>query len=455
MTQSADRESLKRDLEHLFLDMTQMKSFRENPTIIQKAAGLSVTDMEGKEYLDGLSGIWVVNIGHGNRAVIEAMTEQLQRFTFSMPIGTTNEPAIRLARLLADITPPELTTVKLLNSGSEATEAALKLARQYHLQTGHPRKTKVISRYMSWHGATLGALSMSGTTGLMTPFEPLLGGCVHVPPPYCYRCPYLMHYPECNVACARIIARTIEWEGPETVAAVIVDPVMVSAGVLVPPPEYLEIVRGICDETDTLLIFDEVITGFGRIGKMFAMDTYEVVPDIMAMAKGMGSGYAPLAGIIASKRVADAFWGEEEEHVEFMHGHTFGANPLSSVAGLANIQQMLDNDMIGNAGRVGAYLQDRAQSLYSHRMVGDVRGVGLMLGVELVSDRETRQPFPSHIQPGLMVQRAAKARGLLMRASPGWVALGPPLITTEDDVDRMLGIVDAAIEEVEAEILPA
>lgn len=454
MASSVDKESLKRDLKHLFLDMTQMKSFQENPTIIHKAKGLIVTDIDGKDYIDGLSGIWVVNIGHGNQAVIDAMTEQLRRFTFSMPIGTTNEPAIRLARLLADITPPELTTVKLLNSGSEATEAALKLARQYHLQTGNPRKTKVISRYMSWHGATMGALSMSGTTGLRTPFEPLLWGCVHVPPPYCYRCPYGLRYPECDEACAHVIERVIEWEGPETVAAVIVDPVMVSAGILVPPKEYLPIVREICHKTNTLLIFDEVITGFGRTGKMFAMDTFGVVPDIVAMAKGMGSGYAPLAGIIASQSVADAFWGEEDEHREFMHGHTFGANPLSAIAGLVNIQQMLEHNMIENAGRVGAYLQEQAQRLYAHRMVGDVRGVGLMLGVEFVADRETRRPFPAHVKPGLLVQRAAKARGLLMRASPDWVALGPPLITTEADVDTMLEIVDAAIEEVQAEILP-
>jgi adenosylmethionine-8-amino-7-oxononanoate aminotransferase len=448
MSRDPTRDEMKEDLRHLFLDQTQMESFRRDPVIIREARGLIVTDTENKRYIDGLSGIWVVNIGHGNEVVIDAMIEQLKRFTFSMPIGTTNEPAIKLARLLADITPHALTTVKLMNSGSEATEAALKLARQYHLQTGHPRKTKVVSRYLAWHGATLGALSMSGTAGLKTPFEPLLGGILHVPPPYCYRCPYGLTYPQCDVTCARVIERVIEWEGWDTVAAVIVDPVMVSAGILVPPKEYLQIVREICDRTNALLIFDEVITGFGRTGKLFAMDTFGVVPDIVCMAKGMGSGYAPLAGIIATQKVADAFLSTTEEHVQFMHGHTFGANPLSAAAGLAVIGQMLDGGMLANAERVGAYLQERAKSLYKHSIVGDVRGVGMMLGVEFVADRASRTPFPADAEPGLKVQTAARKRGLLMRANAPWIALGPPLITTERDVDGMLAIVDASIAEV-------
>ena len=452
MTTDDDHADLKKDLEHLFLDMTQMKSFRQDATIIRHGDGLIVTDTVGNQYIDGLSGIWVVNIGHGNQAVIDAMTKQLQRVTFNMPIGTINEPAIRLARLIADITPAPLTTVKLVNSGSEATETALKLARQYFLQMGHPRKTKIISRYLSWHGATMGALSMSGTTGLKTPFEPLLGGCLQVPPPYCYRCPYGLRYPDCDVACARMIEKVIDWEGPQTVAAIIVDPVMVSAGILVPPDEYLPILRDICDRTNTLLIFDEVITGFGRVGKLFAMEVFGVVPDIVAMGKGMSSGYAPLAAIIASQRIADAFWGKPDEHLEFMHGHTFGANPLSSTAGLASIQQMLAHDMLEHAERVGKHLQQQAQNLCRHKMVGDVRGIGLMMGVEFVTDRQTRESFPAEVKAGLKVQDACKRRGLLLRANPDWIALGPPLISTQVDIDRMLEIIDACIEQVQEEI---
>jgi adenosylmethionine-8-amino-7-oxononanoate aminotransferase len=452
MARRTEKETLVRDLEHLFIDNSQTKSIQRAPTIIREGHGLIVTDIDGKDYIDALSGIWVVNTGHGNQAVIDAMKEQLDHLTFSYPIGTQNAPAIRLAKLLSEIMPEPLTTVKLIDSGSEATETALKLARQYHQQTGHPRKVKVISRYLSWHGATMGALSMSGIPSLRSPFEPLLNGCVHVPPPYCYRCPYGLAYPGCGVACGRAIERFIEWEDPETVAAVIVDPVMVAPGVLVPPKEYLPMVREICNRHNVLLIFDEVITGFGRTGKLFAMNTFDVIPDIVALAKGMGSGYAPLAATVCSRTVAAAFWGEEEEHVQFMHGHTFGGNPLSSTAGLANITQMLQCGMIENAGRVGAYLQKRAQDLYRHPIVGDVRGVGMMMGAELVADRHTREPFPAGVAPGLKVLTGCKRRGLIMRGNPDWIAVGPPLITTEADIDRIFEIMDGSITDVEAEL---
>ena len=451
MSASNEKESLKNSFGHLFDAMGHLEAFRRDPTIIGEGQGLIVTDLDGTEYIDGLSGIYVVNIGHGNQAVIEAMSEQLKRLSFSWPAGTLTEPAIRLAQLLSDITPPQLTTVKLVTGGSEATDIALRLVRQYFLQTGHPRKTKTISRYLSWHGSTMGALSLGGTTAWKQPYEPLLGGCQHVPPPYCYRCPYGLTYPNCDVACARVIEKIIEWEGSETVAAVLVDPVMCSAGVVVPPKEYLKIVREICDRTNTLLIFDEVITGFGRTGKMFAMDTFDVVPDVVAMAKGISSGYAPLAAVIASQTVADAFLGEEKG---FATGHTFGGNPLSATAGIANITQILEGGLVENAARVGAYLEQQAQTLYKYEMVGDIRGVGLLMGVEFVADRDTRQPFPSDVKPGQMVQAAAKGRGLLMRANPGWFGLAPPLITTESDVDKMMEILDASIEEVQAEILP-
>ena len=435
--------------QHLFAARARETDIQRDPIVVRESDGITITDVKGREYLDGLSGIWVVNIGHGNQVLIDAMTNQLRRFSFSWPEGTLNEPAIQLAQLLADITPEQLTTVKLLNSGSEATEAAMKLARQYFFHTGHPRKTKIISRYLSWHGSTMGALSMGGTTGWKEPFGPFLGECRHVPPHYCYRCPYGLTYPECDVACARVIGNVIEWEDPETVAAVIVDPVMVSAGILVPPREYLEILREICHRTNTLLIFDEVITGFGRTGKMFAMDTFDVVPDIVAMAKGMSSGYAPLAGIIASQTLAEAFSGEEKA---FDHGHTFGGNPVSAAAGVANITEILKRNLIENATTVGAYLQQQGRSFHAFPMVGDVRGVGMILGVEFVADRDTRASFPEQTAPGLRIQAACQRRGLLIRASPNWIALAPPLITTEPEVSKMLEIIADSIQEVQTEI---
>jgi adenosylmethionine-8-amino-7-oxononanoate aminotransferase len=450
MSTEGNKKSLISDAQHLFAARGHDDATRHAPTIVREADGIRVTDMEGHRYLDGLSGIWTVNIGHGNRAVIEAMTEQLQRVSFSWPEGTLSEPAIQLGRLLAEITPPELTTVLLVNSGSEATEATLKLVRQYWLHMGRPRKTKILSRYLSWHGSTMGALSMGGTTPWKEPFGPFLGECRHVPPPYCYRCPYGLTHPICDLACARVIENVIEWEDPETVAAVILDPVMISAGILVPPEGYLPVVREICKRSGTLLIFDEVITGFGRTGEMFAMDTFGVVPDIVALAKGMSSGYAPLAGIVAAERVAGEFWGEGKA---FRHGHTFGGNPVSATAGVANITQILEGGLIDKARRVGAYLQQEGQALREQSIVGDVRGVGLLLGAELVADVRSRAHFPAEVAPGVRVQAAARRRGLLLRASPNWIGLAPPLITKESEINEMLDIVLRSIEEVQGEVL--
>ena len=450
MSAESNKASLIQDTQHLFEARGHDEVARQTPTIVGEAGGIRVTDVEGRSFMDGLSGIWTVNIGHGNRAVIEAMTEQLQRFSFSWPEGTLSEPAIRLGQLLAEITPPVLTTALLVNSGSVDTEATLKLARQYWLHRGHPRKTKILSRYLSWHGSTMGALSMGGTTPWKEPFGPFLGECRHVPPPYCYRCPYGLTHPACDLACARVIENVIEWEDPETVAAIILDPVMVSAGILVPPEGYLATVRDICQRTGTLLIFDEVITGFGRTGEMFAMDTFGVVPDVVALAKGMSSGYAPLAGIVAAERVAAEFWGEDKA---FRHGHTFGGNPVSATAGVANITQILEGGLVNHARRVGAHLQQQGQELLRQSLAGDVRGVGLILGAELVADRERRTRFPAEVAPGLRIQASAKRRGLLLRASPNWIALAPPLITTKSEIDEMLGIVQASIKEVQAQVL--
>lgn len=448
MLTATEKQSLIEDSQHLFIARSHPEPFRRDPVIIHAGEGLTVTDVDGNTYIDALSGIWVVNIGHGNPAVTEAMTEQLQRLTFSWPAGTLNEPAIRLARLLSNITPPELTTVRLANSGSEATELALRLTRQYFRQTGQPRKVKVISRHLSWHGSTLGALSMGGMAPWKAPFAPLLGECLHVPPPYCYRCPYGLRVPACDLTCARVIERVIEWEDPDTVAALIVDPVMISGGILVPPNQYLHVLREICDRNEVLLIFDEVITGFGRTGQMFAMDTFSVTPDVAVMAKGMSGGYAPLAGIIASESIADAFWGSENG---FASGHTFGGNPLSATAGIANIEQIQERGLVQRAGQIGGYLQERGQSLRELAMVGDVRGVGLILGVEFVADRDSRDPFPAGIEPGLKVQSAAMRRGMLIRANPHWVALAPPIVASETDIDRMLKILEASIEEIQSE----
>ena len=434
----------------LLLDFQQMSEYVNDPLIIERAEGVRYWDVRGKEYLDGISGIYVVNVGHRNPRVVAAIKQQLDTLSFAPPLHAANPAAIRLASLLAEIAPGDLKTVKLLSGGSEATEVAIKLSLQFHRQTGNPAKYKIISRYKGYHGATLGALGATGTSRRRKVFEPLLPNFLRVHPPHCYRCPYEKTYPDCEVYCARTVEQTIEMEDPSTVAAVIVEPITNTGGIITPPPEYFPILRRVCDRHNVLLIFDEVITGFGRTGEMFAAQTFQTVPDLICAGKGMGSGYGPLAAVLVSNRVAAAFWGPQEAELEFAHGHTFGGNPLSAAAGVASILEILERGLLDNCRRMGAYLRQKLEALAPYRIVGEVRGRGLMLGVELVRNPETREPFPPAWNVGGRIAKAALRHGLIIRADQDWFALAPPLIVTPEDIDEMLVRLEAAIEEVMA-----
>jgi len=439
-------------LKHIVLDLRQMKAFIEDPLVITRADGVWYEDVHGKRYLDGLSGIFVVTVGHNNRRVIEAIQAQLAQLEFSPPLHSTNPPAIQLANKIAAITPGDLNTVKLVSSGSEATESAMKMARQYHRQTGHPQKYKIISRYWGFHGSTFGALSATGTTRRKWMFEPLMQGFVHVWPPTCYRCPFGLAYPACGVRCATIIEDTVEMEAPETVAAVILEPIGNTGGIVTPPPEYLPIVRQICDRHDVLLIFDEIITGFGRTGQMFAAQTFNTLPDILCMGKGMSSGYAPLAGIAFRDHVAAAFWGEEQDDVEFAHGHTYGGNPVACAAGLASIAEIEERDLPRRARELGARLWRRLEGLQDLGIIGEIRGKGLLLGVEFVQDPSTKEKFPDDVKFGLQVGKQALQNGLLLRFDPDWIAFAPPLVISEAELDQMMDIFTQSVRQVLARV---
>ncbi|NLG27205.1 MAG: aspartate aminotransferase family protein [Chloroflexi bacterium] len=431
------------DLSHIVLDLRQMKDFCREPLVVERADGVWYWDSAGNRILDCLSGIFVVNVGHNNRRVIEAMKAQLDRLAFSPPLHATNPPAVELAKLVAEITPGDLNTIKLLSGGSEATEAAMKLARQYHRQTGNPWKYKVIARYLGYHGATMGALGATGTAKRKVVFEPALEGFLHVPPPTCFRCPYGLCYPGCDILCARAFETVIEGEGSSSVSSVILEPIGNTGGIVTPPAEYLPIVRDICDRHQVLLIFDEIITGFGRTGQMFAAQTFGVTPDILCMGKGMSSGYAPLAAIAFGDRVAAAFWGEEG--TEFAHGHTFGGNPLSSTAGLVSIREIIDRDLCRRARAVGAYLRQRLAHIEALGVVGEIRGKGLLLGIEFVRDLATKAQFDNRF--GVCVGKRALQKGLLLRFDPHWIAFAPPLIITEEQIDLAVEILADSIRE--------
>jgi len=438
-------------LRHIMLDLRQMKSFIADPLVMARADGVWYEDVHGKRYLDGLSGIFVVTVGHNNRRVIEAMRQQLDQVAFTPPLHATNVPAVRLAEKLAEITPGDLNTIKLMSSGSEATEAAMKMARQYHRQTGHPQKYKIISRYWGYHGATFGALSATGTVRRKWMFEPTLQGFVHVWPPTCYRCPFGLSYGSCGIRCATIVEDTILLEGPETVAALILEPIGNTGGIVTPPPEYLPLLREICDRYHVLLIFDEIITGFGRTGQMFAAQTFGVLPDLLCMGKGITSGYAPLAALACRDHVAAAFWGEDEDQIEFADGHTYGGNPLSCAAALASINEIVERDLPQRARDLGGQLLHRLEAVQDLGVVGEIRGRGLLIGVELVKDRRTKEQFPAGAKLGLRIGRRALEKGLILRYDPDWIAFAPPLVMSDAELDLMMDIFTESAREALAE----
>ena len=427
----------------------QMAEWAQHPLIMARADGVHYWDVNGKRYLDGLSGIYVASLGHNNAKVIAAVKRQMDILCFSPPMHGTNPLAVKLANLLAELAPGDLSAVKFQTGGSEVTEAAIKLARQYHRLTGAPGKFKIISRYLSWHGSTLGALSASGLKGRKTVNEPLAPGFLHVFPPTCYRCPFGKIYPQCDLTCATLIGDTIEMEGPDTVAAVMVEPIGHTGGVIDPPEEYLPILREICDRHNVLLIFDEIITGIGRTGRMFAAETFGVTPDVLCVAKGLGGGVAPVSALICRRHIADAFWGPIGANPGFVEGHTFEGNPLACAAALAVLEEIVENDVCANVRAQGARLRSHFESLaLKYPVIGDIRGKGLFQAIEFVRDRASKERFPAGSEIGVLVGRRALENGLLCRFDPHWIALGPPLVSTAEQIDEMAAILATSLGEV-------
>jgi adenosylmethionine-8-amino-7-oxononanoate aminotransferase len=425
----------------------QMADWSKQPLVMARADGVCYWDVHGKRYLDALSGIYVVSVGHNNRRVIEAIRRQLDTLHFSPPIHGTNPVAVQLANLLAGLAPGDLSTVKFQCGGSEVTEAAIKLARQYHRLTGSPGKFKVVGRYLAWHGSTLGSLSASGLKSRKTVNEPLAPGFLHVFPPTCYRCPFGKTYPGCGITCATIINDVIDLEDPDTVAAVIVEPIGHTGGVIDPPEEYLPLLREFCDRHNILLIFDEIITGVGRTGRLFAAETFGVTPDVLCVGKGLGGGYAPLSAMICRKAIADAFWGPATANPGFVEGHTFEGNPISCAAGLAVLREILERDLLANARAQGERLRAGFHRLADkYGVIGDVRGKGLFQGIEFVRDRATKERFADAF--GVKVGRRALENGLLCRFDPHWIAFGPPLVSTAEQIDEMVAILERSLGEV-------
>jgi len=424
-----------------------------------RSEGIYIYDSEGKRYLDGSSGALVVNIGHGVREVAQAMAEQCSRLAFSHGSQFTSEPQEKLAALLAEMAPGDLDYAYFTSGGSEATETALKLARQYHLERGKVRKSKVIARWTSYHGNTIGALSMSGNPGRRRPYSPLLLDFPHIPPAYCYRCPFGMAHPQCDLKCAQTLEDEIVRQGAENISAFIAEPVVgASAGALPAPEGYFQRIREICDRHDVLFIADEVMCGCGRTGRDFAIQHWDVVPDILVTAKGLASGYAPLAATIVRREIHQAF---EKGSGQFVHGHTYGGSPLSCAVGFSVLRLVREWGLTGRAAEQGDYMRSRLEELRKYPFVGDIRGKGLMLGIEFVKDRGTKEPFPPEIRFNSRVGSTAFANGLITYPGGGSVdgsrgdhlLLGPPLVITRAEIDELVATLDLTLDRVSREFL--
>jgi adenosylmethionine-8-amino-7-oxononanoate aminotransferase len=432
-------------LSRIMVDFKQMKEFIQEPFIIERAQGIYIYDDQGKEYIDGLAGVFVASVGHANTSVLESIVDQMQRLTFAPPLASANQPAMLLAERLSELTPPQFNLVKFASGGSEAIETALKMSLQYHKQTGHPEKYKIIATYGSYHGGTMGALSASGVASRRATFEPLMGNFIHVHPPNFEHCPLQLNAAQCSISCVLQFEEVIRREGPDTVAAVIVEPVMNVEGLIWPPPGYFQALRKICDKYNVLLIYDEVITGFGRTGTLFFAEQSGAWPDILCTGKGMSGGYIPLGAAIVSDKVASAFWGETEDNIQYNGGHTFAGNPIACAAGLAVLDYFRDGRLLEHLAETGPYLGAKLSTLKVHfSAITDVRGLGLWWGVEFQQDNTSGI---ARNDVGRRVERVARQHGLVGRGSPTMISFGPPLTITRDQIDDLVERLKQAIGE--------
>ncbi len=425
-------------------------ALKQTPMVMVEGRGSTLIDSEGNEYLDAMAGLWCVNVGYGQERLVEAAARQMRQLPYT-PLSRPAPAAIHLAERLTQLLPGDLNHVVFVNSGSEAVETALKIARQYaRLQFPKENRHKIISRYRGYHGWTMGALGATGQEVRKTRFEPLIAGHIHVRPPDTFRLFAGMSPSEAARRLARELEEVIEFEGPETIAAFIGEPIIGGGGLIVPPDEYWPLLRQICDRYGILLIHDEVITGFGRTGTWFGGEHWGVVPDIMTMAKGISSGYVPLGATAVTDKVFDAFKGDAADNVQFNQLSTYGGHPVACAVALENLAIIAEDGLVENAARMGALLQAGLRELAAdHPIIGEIRGKGLLCGIELAVPGTT-EPLPAeHVN---LVMREAQARGVLVgknvstvRGLECVIALSPPLIITQVEIEQIVAALDGAL----------
>jgi len=430
---------------------------RQRRPLLDRAEGIYLWDREGRRYLDGCSGAMVSNIGHGNPRVLEAMRLQMERAAFGYRLHFENEPAERLARLITSLCPPGHEKVYFVSGGSEAVESCLKLARQYAVANGEARRWQVISRNPSYHGSTLGALAVTGYRPLTDPFLPMMQRMPSIPAPRCYLDRDDLTDQERGLRYAEMLRDRIIELGPETVLAFIMEPVGgASTGALVAPDSYYGRIREICDEFGVLLIYDEVMTGAGRTGRYLAAEHWGIKPDIIALAKGLAAGYAPLGAMVADDRIIERVL----DAGGFQHGYTYAGNPLACAAGLAVTREILEQGLMQRAADMGALLKKELEGLMDeYPFIGDVRGKGLLLAFELVENRETMRPLPAALNAYARLVELAYERGLIIysrRTREGLEGdhfmICPPMIINEEQIGEIMQLLRESLDALADEL---
>lgn len=428
-----------------FLDYTQTSKFLENPVIFNKGEGVYLWDSEGKRYFDGIGGIFVASLGHRHPRIIEAMKKQMETLTFVPPFHGISDVTLEFIKRLGEVTPGNLNYIKSFSGGSESVEAALKLVRQYFKQTGHPDKMKCIGNYLSYHGATFGAMAAGGSSR-KSKFEPHMPGFVKLYSPKQLR-DYFPSWEETCRFSANLLERTLLAEDPETVGAVLLEPICNTAGIITPTEEYFRMIRGVCDKYNIILIFDEVLTGFGKTGDIFAAKTFGVTPDIICSGKGLSTGVVPMGAFMVREDIADVFYGQEKDNVNFAHGHTYAAFPLGNAVGLEVINVLEEEKLPEKARAMGTYIRGRLEALNKFGIVREVRGKGILLGVEIVEDSVTNKPFPMERNFGSALKQTAIKNGVILRIDHDWFAVAPPLISTDAQLEEMCDLIEKSVEE--------
>jgi adenosylmethionine-8-amino-7-oxononanoate aminotransferase len=430
---------------------------QEYPSIV-KSEGIYLYDDTGKRYVDASSGPILCSLGYGNQQIAEVLKEQTLKTAYVFRMDFTSPELEECCRRICQKTNGVMDRVFMVSGGSEATESAIKLARKYQIDSGNSSKFKVISRWLSYHGMTMGSLALSGFPFRRADYVPYVPSTYHIPPAYCYRCWYNKTSDSCKLECAQALETEIMMQGPETVAAFIAEPFSgMSLCAAAPRKDYFKKIREICDKFGVLLILDEVMTGFGRTGKFFAYEHYETPPDLMALGKGIAGGYFPLGAVAVTARVADAI---AKGSGTFASGHTWAGNPLGAAVANKTMDLLDEGDLVRRCSEMGDYLALKLEGLRSHPIIGDIRGTGLMRGVEFVKNKKTREPLDPNLKFWLLLHREAQKKGLVIETSGGcergqagdMMMLGPAFIVSKDEIDNIIDLLNEILWDVEKKI---